>query len=229
MSAHDPHDHAHDGHGHDHAGGHGHDHRTFQPDDPLPPLDSLAREAALRDLLIERGIFTREELRAAMEAMDARGEAMGARIVARAWTDPAFRDMLLERPATALRAFGIDMGVNDLMAVENTPDVHNVVVCTLCSCYPRLILGIPPAWYKSREYRSRLVREPRAVLSEFGLDLPAGVAVRVHDSTADLRYLVVPMRPEGTEGWTEERLATLVSRDSMIGVATARSSAAGAA
>lgn len=199
-----------------------HDHGPFQPDDPLPALESLAQEAALRELLIEKGVFTRSELSAAMEAMDARGEMKGARIVARAWADPGFRELLLNRPTEALRSFGIDMGVNELMVVENTARVHNVVVCTLCSCYPRLILGIPPAWYKSREYRSRLVREPRAVLGEFGLELAAEVTVRVHDSTADLRYLVMPARPEGTDGWDEGRLARLVSRDSMVGVALAR-------
>lgn len=199
-----------------------HDHGPHRPDDPLPPVDSLAQEAALRALLVEKGVFTLEELRAAMEAMDARGEPLGARIIARIWTDPEYRREILDRPAAALKAFGVDMGVNDLMVVENTADLHNVVVCTLCSCYPRMILGIPPAWYKSREYRSRLVRDPRAVLGEFGLDLPADVSVRVHDSTADLRYLVVPERPAGTDGWPPERLAALVTRDSMIGVARAR-------
>lgn len=210
----------HDHHDDDHE--HDHDHGPFQPDDPLPSADALAQEAALRELLIEKGIFTREDLHAAIEAMEARGEMQGARIIARAWTDPDYRDLLLTRPARALRAFGLDMGVNELMVVENTPEVHNVIVCTLCSCYPRLILGIPPAWYKSREYRSRLVREPRAVLAEFGLDLAPEVAVRVHDSTADLRYLVVPRRPDGTGDWDEDRLARLCSRDSMIGVAMAR-------
>jgi nitrile hydratase len=201
---------------------HDHPHAPPQPDDPEPALESRLLEEALRCLLMEKGIFSASDLAAAMEAMDARGEALGARIVARAWMDPAYRSMLMHRPAQAIKAFGIDMGVNELCVVENTPSVHNVIVCTLCSCYPRMILGVPPAWYKSREYRSRMVREPRAVLAEFGTLLDPGVEVRVHDSNADLRYLVLPMRPNGTELWTEERLASLVSRDSMIGVTPAR-------
>jgi nitrile hydratase len=208
--------HDHHDHDHDHA-------RTLQPDDPEPPLEARIQEEALRSLLIEKGVFSAAELAGAMEAMDARGESQGARIVAKAWTDPAYKEQLLAHPAAAIRRFGLDMGVNELCVVENTPEVHNVIVCTLCSCYPRLILGIPPAWYKSREYRSRLVKEPRAVLAEFGTVLPDSIEVRVHDSNADLRYVVIPQRPAGTEGWDEARLATLVSRDSMIGVTPARS------
>jgi nitrile hydratase len=193
----------------------------LQADDPVPALEARLLEEALRTLLIEKGIFSAVDLQHAMEAMDARGESQGARIVARAWAEPDYRARLLERPALALKAFGIDMGVNELTVLENTAEVHNLVVCTLCSCYPRMILGIPPAWYKSREYRSRVVREPRAVLVEFGLELPGDVEVRVHDSNADLRYLVIPRRPDGTEGWSETELARLVTRDSMIGTGLA--------
>ena len=202
--------------------GHGHHHPPLQPDDPEPPLEARLLEEALRSLLIDKGVFSAADLADAMEAMEARGESQGARIVAKAWVDPPYRRELLEHPAAAIRRFGIDMGVNELCVVENTPQVHNVIVCTLCSCYPRMILGVPPAWYKSREYRSRVVREPRTVLAEFGTELPEDVEVRVHDSNADLRYLVLPLRPAGTEGWSEERLAGLVSRDSMIGVTPAR-------
>ena len=202
--------------------GHDHHHTPHQPDDPEPPIEARLLEEALRSLLIEKGVFSATDLAHAMEAMDARGESQGARIVAKAWVDPEYRRRLLERPAAAIKVFGLDMGVNELCVVENTPEVHNVVVCTLCSCYPRLILGVPPAWYKSREYRSRVVREPRTVLAEFGTHILEEVEVRVHDSNADLRYLVLPLRPAGTEGWSEERLAGLVSRDSMIGVTPAR-------
>jgi nitrile hydratase len=143
---------------------------------------------------------------------------MGARIVARAWTDPAYKKRLLADGTAAIKEFGHDMGALHLVVVENTPQVHNVIVCTLCSCYPRAVLGLPPSWYKSREYRARAVREPRAVLKEFGTSIPDQVEMRVHDSTADMRYLVLPMRPEGTEALTEAELAALVTRDCMIGV-----------
>jgi nitrile hydratase len=154
--------------------------------------------------------------------MDARSPALGARVVARAWTDPAFKAQLLADGTRACQSLGIDMGPTNLCVVENTAEAHNLIVCTLCSCYPRTLLGLPPDWYKSRAYRSRAVREPRAVLAEFGTVLPEGTTVRVHDSTADLRYLVLPRRPAGTEGWSEEALAALVTRDSMIGVALAK-------
>jgi nitrile hydratase len=140
-------------------------------------------------------------------------------VVARAWTDPAFRARLLADGSAACREMGIAVDALKLVVVENTAAEHNVIVCTLCSCYPRNLLGLPPDWYKSRPYRSRTVREPRAVLAEFGLTLPADVTVRVHDSTADMRYLVLPSRPDGTEGWSAERLAAIVTRDCMIGVA----------
>jgi len=143
-------------------------------------------------------------------------------VVARAWVDPAFKARLLADGTAACLELGIDIRPTRLVAVENTPEVHNLIVCTLCSCYPRLLLGLPPDWYKSRAYRARAVREPRAVLAEFGTELPDGVTVRVHDSTADMRYLVIPMRPPGTEQLGEAELAALVTRDSMIGVALAR-------
>ena len=153
-----------------------------------------------------------------IEFRDSITPATGAQIVARAWTDPAYKKRLLADGSEAIHEFGLDMGGTRLVVVENTPDVHNVIVCTLCSCYPRNVLGLPPSWYKSREYRARVVREPRGVLTEFGTNLEGDVEVRVHDSTADMRYLVLPMRPAGTETMSEEELAGLVSRDCMIGV-----------
>ncbi len=179
-------------------------------------------EVSLRELLVEKGVLTEEAIAATVEDIRSRTPARGARVVARAWTDPAFLQRLLENGTRACEELGLDVPALRLVVVENTPAVHNVIVCTLCSCYPRMLLGIPPDWYKSRNYRSRTVREPRAVLAEFGLRLPDGVQVRVHDSTADMRYLVLPMRPAGTEGWSEQRLAAIVTRDCMIGVALPR-------
>jgi nitrile hydratase len=173
---------------------------------------------ALKDLLVEKGIVTPAEIRQAIELRDSITPALGAKIVARAWTDPAYRQRLLANGSEAIHEFGLDMGAVELVVVENTPAVHNVIVCTLCSCYPRAVLGLPPSWYKSREYRARTVREPRAVLKEFGTEIPGSVELRVHDSTADMRYLVLPMRPAETERLTEEQLAALVTRDCMIGV-----------
>src|SRR5688572_9995538 len=179
-------------------------------------------EVSLRELLVEKGLLTNEQIDAEVENMRARTPERGAKVVARAWTDPAFKQRLLQNGTKACEELGLDVPALKLVAVENTPQVHNAIVCTLCSCYPRMLLGIPPEWYKSRNYRSRMVREPRAVLAEFGLKIPDPVQIRVHDSTADMRYIVLPMRPAGTEGWSEERLATLVNRDSMIGVAVAK-------
>ncbi|HKU46707.1 MAG TPA: nitrile hydratase subunit alpha [Burkholderiales bacterium] len=176
-------------------------------------------EISLRELLVEKGILTDAQVDAEVENMRSRTPERGARVVARAWVDADFRKRLLENGTKACEELGLDVPALKLVAVENTPQVHNAIVCTLCSCYPRMLLGIPPDWYKSRNYRSRMVREPRAVLSEFGLALPETVQIRVHDSTADMRYIVLPMRPAGTEGWSEERLAALVNRDAMIGVA----------
>ncbi|HWG79327.1 MAG TPA: nitrile hydratase subunit alpha [Stellaceae bacterium] len=207
--------HAH--HDHPHGDGHAHHHPTrADHDDRLTHWQAM--EIAVRELLIAKGILTADEVRAAVEAMDARTPAQGARVVARAWTDPAYKARLMADGTAAVQELGIEMAATRLIVVENRPGLHNLVVCTLCSCYPRMLLGLPPDWYKSRAYRSRAVREPRAVLSEFGTLLPDHVEVRVHDSTADMRYLVLPERPAGTEGWSEERLAQLVSRDSMIGV-----------
>ena len=176
-------------------------------------------EISLRELLVEKGIVTNEQVDATVEDMRNRTPERGAKVVARAWVDAGFKQRLLENGTKACEELGLDVPALKLLAVENTPQVHNAIVCTLCSCYPRMLLGIPPEWYKSRNYRSRMVREPRAVLAEFGLQIPQTTQIRVHDSTADMRYIVLPMRPAGTEGWSEERLATLVNRDSMIGVA----------
>jgi nitrile hydratase len=181
------------------------------------------RVQAIQALLIEKGVVTADEVRRAVEEMDARTPAMGAKIVARAWVDPAFKARLLADTKSAVAEMGVDTGsLIKIVAVENIDKLHNVVVCTLCSCYPRAILGLPPDWYKSLNYRSRVVKDPRGVLHEFGLDLDPDVEVRVYDSTADMRYLVIPARPAGTEGMNEEELAALVTRDSMIGVAKAR-------
>jgi nitrile hydratase len=179
-------------------------------------------EVTLRELLVEKGLLTERQIADAVEDMRSRTPERGARVVARAWTHPEYRERLIENGTRACEELGLDLPALKLVVVENTPQVHNVIVCTLCSCYPRMLLGIPPDWYKSRNYRSRMVREPRAVLAEFGLKVPRQTRIRVHDSTADMRYLVLPMRPAGTRGWSEERLAALVTRDSMIGVAAAK-------
>lgn len=174
---------------------------------------------AIGEILIDKGLFTAADLRRAVESIDAIMPALGARVVARAWIDAGFRDRMLADVNAAARELGIDAGPIPIRALANAPGVHNVIVCTLCSCYPRLLIGLPPDWYKSRAYRSRVVVEPRAVLAEFGTVLPDDVAIRVHDSTADLRYLVLPMRPRNSEGMDEAALAALVTRDHLIGVA----------
>lgn len=215
------------------AGNHDHEHEHTHGDAPPhrhPPRpdqdDALtyyrAMEVALRELLIDKGVFTADEVRQQVDDMDARGPAQGARVVAKAWLDPDYKNLLLTDGGEACVAAGLDRGPYKLVVVENTEDTHNIIVCTLCSCYPRWLLGLPPDWYKSRAYRSRVVREPRQVLSEFGTHIRDEVVVRVHDSTADMRYLVLPQRPAGTEGWDEARLAALVTRDSMIGVSQPR-------
>ena len=222
---HDDDDHDHDhGHKHDHNHDHAHPHRhPPAPDDPLPPKDDMLLEQAVRELLISKGVLTAEVIHRQIDAMDSRNPALGAKVVARAWSDPDFRKLLIAMPLATIEAtYGIPMvveGMPDLRVVENTPGVHNVVVCTLCSCYPRMLLGVPPAWYKATAYRSRIVREPRAVLAEFGLTLPDSVKVVVHDSTADLRYLILPERPAETADWGETDLAAIVTRDCMIGTA----------
>lgn len=183
------------------------------------PSDPALRVKALESLLVERGMVAPETLDAWVEAYSEHiGPKRGAQVVARAWCDAGFRKRLLADATTAIEEFGFEgAATGHLKAVENTDETHNLVVCTLCSCYPFSILGMSPAWYKSTEYRARAVREPRKVLAEFGVELDPDVAVRVWDSTAELRYLVVPQRPAGTENWDEEALATIVSRNSMIG------------
>jgi nitrile hydratase len=208
-------------HDHDRAH-HAHGHATA----PRPDQDDAltyyrAMEAAVRELLIDKGIITAEDVRRQVEAMDGRNAGRGAQMVAHAWLDPAYKERMLANGTQAAEELGLEVGPLKLVVVENTPAVHNVIVCTLCSCYPRMLLGLPPDWYKSRNYRSRMVREPRSVLAEFGTLIPDEVAIRVHDSTADMRYLVAPLRPPGTEGRNEAELARLVTRDSMIGVALA--------
>jgi nitrile hydratase len=181
---------------------------------------AAARARALEELLVEKGVIDREDVRRRIDWLVSRSAADGARLVARAWVDPAFKERLLADARAAARELELDPGPSPVVvAVENTEDVHHMVVCTLCSCYPRALLGPPPDWYKSLPYRSRAVSDPRGVLSEFGVDLEAEVALRVHDSTADIRYLVIPRRPAGTETLSEDELAALVTRDSMIGVA----------
>lgn len=206
---------------HDHTHDHGHDHTTFQPDITEPSEDWEFLEITLRELLIDKGVITAREVQDQIEAWEKKSPEGGAKIVARAWTDRAFRQRLLEDGNAAVAEMGFEVEALKLIALENTNDLHHMVVCTLCSCYPRPLLGMPPLWYKSREYRSRAVREPRAVLKEFGTALPESMEVRVVDSTADCRYLVLPRRPQGTEGMSEAELADLVSRDSMIGTAEA--------
>jgi nitrile hydratase len=179
-------------------------------------------EVSLRELLVEKGLVTEQQVADAVEDMRKRTPERGARVVAHAWTHHEYKTRLLENGTRACEELGLDVPALKLVVVENTPQVHNVIVCTLCSCYPRMLLGVPPDWYKSRNYRSRMVREPRAVLAEFGLKMPRQIRIRVHDSTADMRYMVLPMRPAGTRGWNEEQLAALVTRDSMIGVAVAK-------
>ena len=197
------HDHDHDGHGH---------HGSALSDVEL-------RVRALETVLTEKGYVDPASLDRIVDAYETRvGPHIGAAAVARAWVDPVFRAALLENASEAIAAAGIAAHPGDhLIAVENTPALHNVVVCTLCSCYPWAVLGLPPTWYKSFAYRSRTVKEPRRVLGEFGLSLPETTEIRVWDSTAETRYLVLPMRPADTEGWDAERLAALVTRDSMVG------------
>jgi len=191
-----------------------------QPDLEDQPFDHYQLMAeAIGELLIAKGVFGADDLRRTIEAIDARSPADGARLVARAWLDPAFTARVLEDVNAAARELGFDAGAIPIRALENTPRLHNVVVCTLCSCYPRGLLGLPPDWYKARAYRSRTIREPRAVLAEFGTTIPEDVEIRVHDSTADLRYLVLPLRPPGTEDMSEAELAALVTRDCLIGTA----------
>ena len=215
------HDHDHD-HEHGHADGVGPHRHPPQPDHPEPSSDYELMGLALNELLIEKGIYTAAELREQIASIESVAPSPhGALVIAKAWSDPQFKAELLADGNDAVTKLGYSAGYTYLTVLENTPTVHNVVACTLCSCYPRTLLGRPPTWYKSAAYRSRLVREPRAVLKEFGTVIPDDVEVRVHDSNAELRYLVMPMRPAGTDGLSEEELAKLITRDSMIGVAVA--------
>ena len=202
---------------HDH---HHHD-QTFQPDHDTGPASPYeVMEHAIRELLIEKGVLTNAEIAGHIDKLATRGETLGAHVTARAWTDPDFKQRYIADTRATLLELDIDIGeMAEYRVVENTSDVHNVIVCTLCSCYPKMLLGYPPSWYKSVTYRSRTVREPRVVLEEFGVTLPDNVEVRVHDSTADLRYIVLPMQPSGTEGWSQDRLVAKVSRDCLIGTA----------
>lgn len=201
------------------SGHHDHPH-PHQPDlEDLPRSYPMKLVDAVASLLVAKGVISADELRRTLEVIDSRSPADGARLVARAWIDPGYRQRVLQEVNGAAAELGIDAGEIPIRAVENRRGVHNVIVCTLCSCYPRLLLGPSPDWYKSRAYRSRVVREPRAVLAEFGLVLPPEVEVVVHDSTAELRYLVLPERPAGTEGWSEADLAATVTRDCLIGTA----------
>ncbi len=214
---HTGHDGHHHGHAHPHDHSHDHDHSELS--------ETELRVRALESILVEKGYVDPPALDALIETYETRvGPRNGAQVVAKAWSDPAFRAWLLEDATAAIHSLGYGGRRGEhMVAVENTQQLHNVVVCTLCSCYPWTVLGLPPVWYKSAPYRSRVVRDPRGVLAEFGTVLPETTDVRVWDSTAEVRYLVLPMRPEGTDGWSEDKLANLVNRDSMIGTRLATS------
>ena len=204
----DPHDHGHD-----------HDH----PHDPIETADIPGyyevMETAIRELLIDKGLITANDIRHQIEVLDSRTPAVGAQVVARAWTDSAFKERLLADGRAGCEELGITFyDDTQLIVLENTEQVHNLIVCTLCSCYPRPVLGLPPDWYKLKPYRARAVSEPRKVLAEFGTVIRDDVEIRVSDSTAVVRYLVLPRRPAGTEGWSADALAAIVTRDAMIGV-----------
>lgn len=199
--------------------GHDHDHPHAEIVHSERPGYYDVMETAVRELLIEKQLFGADEIRRQIEVLDSRTPALGATVIARAWVDPAFRARLLADGRAACEELGISFyDDTQLIVLENTETVHNLIVCTLCSCYPRPVLGLPPDWYKLKPYRARAVYEPRAVLAEFGTHIPDDVEVRVSDSTAIVRYLVLPMRPDGTEGYREDELAALVTRDAMIGV-----------
>lgn len=200
---------------HEHGHAHDHDHQDV-------PSDLALRTKALESLLVEKGLVDPAALDALIDTMETRvGPRNGARVVARAWVDPAYKERLLENAPAAIAELGFSSGQGDhMVVVENGPKVHNLIVCTLCSCYPWPVLGLPPVWYKSAPYRSRAVIDPRGILREFGTEVGDDVEVRVWDSTAELRYFVLPARPEGTESFSEEQLAELVTRDAMVGVRT---------
>ena len=198
---------------------HDHDHTHAEISHSERPGYYDIMETAVRELLIEKRLFGADEIRRQIEVLDSRTPALGAKVVARAWVDQAFRVRLLANGRAACEELGITFyDDTQLIVLENTDKVHNLIVCTLCSCYPRPVLGLPPDWYKLKPYRARAVSEPRAVLAEFGTHIPDDVEVRVSDSTALVRYLVLPKRPDGTDDYSEEQLATLVTRDAMIGV-----------
>ena len=211
----------HDHHGHGH--GHDHDHHDHDHHDHSHLSDIELRVRALESILVEKGYVDPAAIDAIVETYETRvGPRNGARVVAKAWTDPAFREWLKTDATAAIGSLGfVGRQGEHMVAVENTADEHNMVVCTLCSCYPWPVLGLPPVWYKSAPYRSRVVIDPRGVLAEFGVTLPETTRIRIWESTAEIRYLVIPMRPEGTEGLSEDELAHLVTRDSMIGTGLA--------
>lgn len=218
---HDPH--GHDGHDHDHAHDHGsaHAHPSLVVEDEAGNIEGQIIIDALQNLLVARNLLAHQEVTQEIGKIESPGVHLGARIVARAWKDPVFKQRLLANGKSAAAELDIKVGEAQLVVVENTPATHNLITCTLCSCYPRSILGQPPSWYISKAYRARAVREPRAVLAEFGLELPNDVELVVHDSNADMRYLVLPELPVGADALSEEKLCELVSRDSMIGVSKA--------
>ena len=199
-----------------------HDHHEHDHDHTEPPSDLELRVKALESLLVDKGLVDSAAVDALIDVYETQvGPHNGARVVARAWSEPAFKAWLLEDATAAIASMGFGGRQSEhLRVAENSPGVHHLVVCTLCSCYPWGLLGLPPVWYKSAPYRSRAVADPRGVLKEFGTELPDDVEVRVWDSTAEVRYLVLPQRPEGTDGWTEQELAALVTRNAMIGVET---------
>ncbi len=218
MHTDDP-DHGHHHHDHHHDHEHHHAPHPTREDDDVALTDAEAKFLALKSMLIEQGVLTADEILKRQEENERATPHQGARMVAKAWVDPAFKARMLEDGKAAAIELGIEVTEAELMVIENTPSCHNLIVCTLCSCYPRSLLGEPPSWYVSKAYRSRAVREPRKVLREFGLSFPDSVEVRVHDSNADLRYIVLPIRPQGTEGLSEAELAALVSRDCLVGAA----------
>jgi hypothetical protein len=217
--------HPHTVHAHEHTIHHDHDHdhhgHSLVVEDEAGNLDGQQLVDALQAVLVRKGILSPGEITLEIQAIEAPGTHLGAKIVARAWTDPAFKARLLANGKNGAAELGLKVGEAQLVVVENTAEEHNLIVCTLCSCYPRSLLGQPPSWYISKAYRARAVREPAVVLREFGLALPAGTAIHVHDSNADMRFLVLPLRPPGTEHLDEPGLQALVTRDAMIGVAQA--------
>ena len=197
---------------------HTHDHTPIEATESPSYFEIL--EISVRELLTEKGLINADEHRRHIEVLDSRNPTLGSKVVAKAWIDSDYRERLLKDGSTACEELGITMYDDTKLIVhENTNEVHNVIVCTLCSCYPRPVLGLPPDWYKSKSYRARIVKEPRQVLSEFGLNIDVNKTIRVHDSNANMRYLILPQRPHGTEGWSEDQLASIVTRDTMIGVA----------